>query len=581
MNKYKSASYINFTEKQLHPFRDNVSRLPLIGWFGRRHLGYIIIIVIILIFLYVFFYKKQSNIDSIGCRRNSCKATTCYGEGCEGDNCIGNGCHAGNCYGEGCSGGNCEGSGCKGGDCYGVNCTVGTCKDPNCPPDKEKQGLCKPNCSWGRAYNIQIPENPILQKIKRWLPYNTYFNRNLCRKPFNITENLIKDDKTLYNFPIMGANYYYGGFSSIYEVQDKIKKGSVIDEVKGIIRYDDPITSTIPNLYKDLQCNWSTTYNNKKITAKIDSSYVETNLNNISNYDYYWSQLKNQVVNFDNKGNETKCPILLGIGPHTFTNITFDLDIDQLKQILNVQNLKTKMVNISNIQKALTNGPDYDAIKTYMDNTDFFSDKIRIEQLIDTIKTYPDNKTFYDQIENIRGTIMTSTCDNGCNYVGTRTIKYDYFPVDIMGNVLSCKERAYIYRKDVEDFDPDAVIDKSKVSYQLTDFKISDNDVFLDSDKEPFINEIHSIKNHHLMMYYDTDIKNKYMVYICFFCMKKSYLFCPQFITTNTLMTNLGSPYSLGNCIEQDDFNHYMYELLDDKQNVYYKCLKCNKTTLN
>jgi len=577
-NSNPLPSHTSFITKKLPAFRGKPDRLPVFGWFARRHIGFVVIVILLLLFIYFFFIRKQPNIDSIGCQRNSCKATPCYGPECSGDNCIGIGCHAGDCYGEGCEAGACQGNGCKGGDCYGPNCIVGQCTDPDCLPDKEKQGLCKPNCSWGRAYNLPIPTNPTLQSIKSSVPFNTLLNPNMCIKPFNITNNLIKDDKTLYNFPIQGANYYYGGFASIDEVKDIVAKGTVIDEVKGLVRYNDPIISTIPNLYKDLQCNWSTIYNDKKITAKTDSSYVPTSPGNVSQYDYYWSQFKNQVVNFDNKGNESMCPIKLGIGPHQFANIQFNLDIDQLKNILNIQNLESRMANLDKIQDALSTN-NFDLIKSYMDQTDFFSDKIRVDQMIDAIKTYPNNKTLYDQIEEIRGTIMTGTC-NLCAQIGTRTIKYDYFPTDIFNNIQPCKERAYIYNKTVEDFDPDAVIDKSKVSYELIDFKISDGDIFTDADKELFINQIHSIKNNHLMLYYDTDIKNKYMIYICFFCSKKSSHYCPQLITNNTLLKNIYSQYSLGNCSKQDDFNHYMYEQLDDKQNVYYKCIKCNKTTL-
>ena len=221
---------INLPYIKLDPYKSSeISKIPLIGWYGRRTIGYVIILIIIILIIYLFFYKKQNETPSIGCINNGCKSTPCYGPECSGDNCTGIGCHAGSCYGEGCIGGTCSGTGCKGGDCYGSGCIVGKCQDPNCDPNKESQGLCKPNCSWGRAYNI--PESMYLRPIKNILPSNTFFNQNLCIKPSYITENLIKDNKILYNFKVNGAHYYYGGYQSIDEINAKITQGTIITNI--------------------------------------------------------------------------------------------------------------------------------------------------------------------------------------------------------------------------------------------------------------------------------------------------------------------------------------------------------------
>lgn len=564
---------------KLNPYKSSeIARLPYIGWFGRKRIGYIIIIVIILVIIYYFFYKKQSEVISIGCINNGCKATPCYGPECNADNCTGIGCHAGDCYGEGCNGGTCEGTGCKGGDCYGSNCIVGKCIDPNCPETKEKDGLCTPNCSKGRAYNIPKSSENIVNTIKNNLLFNTYFNQNLCIKPNYISQTMLKDDKILYNFDVKGAYYYYGGYNSIDEIKDLVSKGTVIDDVKGVIRYNDPIMSTVPNIYKNNNCNWSTIYDNNEISARLVSSYVNTKNNNVNNDDYYWSTLKTQVVNYDTKGNETMCPLLLNMGTHDFINITYYLDINQLKDILGIQTLSTRMANVDNIEKSYISGNIND-VKTYMDKTDFYQDKKRLDDFISILKDPSNNKKLFEQIENIRGTIMTGSCSR-CNQIGNRVLANNNLPVDIFGKNELCRERVYIYNKTVENYDPSATIDKSIVSYQLTNMKLADKDVFTISDKELFINDIYSIKNHHLMFYYDTDIVNKTMIYMCFFCQKKSYLKLNKLITDNRLVNNIGMKYSLGNCIEPDDFNHYMYEVLSDTQNIYYKCLKCLKTTI-
>jgi hypothetical protein len=563
-----------FDQEKIKPV--GYDRLPVIGWFVRRKLGLIFIIILILIFLYYYVYKKQNNIASVGCTRNGCFATPCYGPNCKGDNCVGIGCHAGSCYGEACQGGTCEGPGCKGGDCYGANCKVGNCVDPNCPNNKEKLGLCKPNCSWGRAYNLPSPDEPI-KSIKNLLPYNTSFNKNYCVKPYYISESLVKDDAKLYNFKIAGANYYYGGFLSFEEIQDKVKKGSIIDDKKGLVRIDDPIISTIPKIYKNWNCLWETNFNTKSISAKLLNNYNKTNVDNVERHDYVWSKIKTAVVVLDNKGNETMCPILLNMGPHLFSKLSFYLDIEQLKDIMGIQKLDNRMSQIMTLQKLYYDN-DYQGIRSYMKTIDFFQDKINIDTIINNISNYSNKISLFEKIEQIRGTIISSNCDY-CNEIGNRVLVNDKLPSNLFGQILPCKDRVYIYDKITENYDPSSIIDKSSVTYKLINMKIADSNFFSVSDKEQFINKIHSLKNNHLMFYYDTDIQNKTMIYICFFCGQKSYLKLNSLIKLNNIVDNRGINYSLGNCVRPDDFNHYMYEVLDNNQNIYYKCIKCQKLT--
>ena len=565
-----------FDQESFKP--QNYAKLPVIGWFFRRKLGMIIIIILLLIFLYYYIYKKQTDTISIGCTRNGCFATTCHGPKCKGDNCIGIGCHAGSCYGEECQGGTCEGTGCKGGDCYGVNCKVGNCVDPYCPNDKEQSGLCKPNCSWGRAYNLPSYDEPI-KSIKNSLPYNTAFNKNYCVKPYYISESMLKDDTKLYNFydNIAGANYYYGGFLSLKEIQDKVKNGSVIDDKKGLVRLEDPIISTIPNMNKNWNCLWETKFNDKLISAKLLNTYNKTNANNVDRHDYIWTKIKSPVVILDNKGNETMCPILLNMGPHLFTKFSFYLDIEQLKDIMGIQKLDSRMSQIMTLQKLYYDN-DYSGIKAYMKTIDFYQDKINIDSIINNISNYSNKISLFEKIEQIRGTIMSSYCDY-CSQYGSRVLSNDKLPCNIFGQILPCKDRVYIYDKIIENYDPSSVIDKSSVKYKLIDMKFADGETFSIYEKEQFINKIHSLKNNHLMFYYDTDIQNKTMIYICFFCGQKSYLKLNSLIKLNNTVNSEGVNYSLGNCIRQDDFNHHMYEIIDNNQNIYYKCIKCSKTT--
>jgi hypothetical protein len=538
---------------------------PIIGWFGRKQLGYVVIFIIFFLLFYFVFYKKQKPIDSIGCMRNSCTATPCYGPECQGDNCVGIGCHAGDCYGEACSGGTCEGAGCKGGDCYGTNCVPGTCKDPNCLPPQEQAGLCKPNCSWGRAYRLQESSIDMYKKIKPKLPQNTYLNRNLCIKPNYITEKLVSDDKTLYNFAIKGANYYNGSYLSLSEINAKIKLGTVINDVKGLVRNSDPIISTVNPIFKGSNCNWCSTFNEKEICANLQNNYNFNNASGIDNYSYNWTKLNKNVVLLDTKGNEIPCPGLLMMGPHTLNNVlNVNLDINQIKNILGLQTLDSRMNNIDTITNLL-NTKQYSTIYAYMKNTDFRSDLNTVDLIVSSIDNFSNLKYIYSEIEKIRGTIITASCLN-CSAQGSRTVMNDYFPVDILGNILPCIGRAYIYDMTKIAYDQNKPKDVN-VSYTLKDFKKSGLNGFSETDKEPFINEIHSIKNNHLMLYLGTDYKKKTVQYICFFCKQISSIKLNDIITTN--------------CSAPDDFNHYYISLLNSLEQVYYKCIKCNKTTID
>lgn len=549
---------------------DYNQNIPIIGWYARRQLGYLLLFIIFISIIYFFFIRQQTDIISIGCIRNGCNATSAIGNEIISDNCIGIGCHAGDCYGEECVAGSCHGVGCIGGNCYGTNCIVGKCYDPNCPEDKENRGLCKPNCSWGRAYEMPKSKNKYYEKIKTYLPQNTYFNKNNCIKPNLISENLLKDNNLLYNINIKGAYYYNGEFLSLNEIKTKIAKGLIIDDKKGLIRYNDPIISTIPNLYKNNNCNWQT----NNINAKYTPTYNKTTVNNVDNYTYNWISFKLPVPILDTKGNETMCSALANLGHHSMTNIIFNLDIEQIKDILNIQNLSTKMANTHTINNLLQSN-NYSQIKTYMDSTDFFQDTITVDSIINILLTA--NKDIFNKLEDIRGTIMTCSCDN-CRLTGIRTLSYDCFPTDLFGNILPCKDRAYIWNKTIVNYDPNVVIDNSIITYELIELKRPINDIFTTDEKTLFVDKEHSIRNHHLMLYLKTDIINNIITYKCIFCSKTSDIYLPKILTNQTIIHEIGIKYSLLNCVRPDDFNHYIIEWADEDK-ILYKCIKCNKQT--
>ena len=61
----------------------------------------------------------------------------------------------------------------------------------------------------------------------------------------------------------------------------------------------------------------------------------------------------------------------------------------------------------------------------------------------------------------------------------------DYFPVDILGNILPCINRAYIYDMTKIAYDPNKP-NEVNVSYILKDFIKSEKNGFSYTDKEPF-----------------------------------------------------------------------------------------------
>lgn len=522
-------------------------KMPIIGWYARKRIGYLIIFLLLFYFFYFCFYKKQKPVIAIGCERNGCMASPCYGDQCNGDNCKGIGCHASDCYGEECVAGDCYGVGCKGGDCYGINCSVGKCIDPNCTNERQYQGLCKPNCSWGNAYNVPLSKYKFIQTLKRYMPQNTYFNRNICIKPNYITDKMVSNNdidpnnNKLFNFNVIGATYYNGDYMSLNEIQTKTKQGTIIDDTKGLIRNINPIISTTPNIYKDESCNWCTTYDNTKICAKMINNVNFHNLNNVNTYNYNWTNSLNQLVVLDEKGKDIKC--IPSNFKHNFNknNIKFNLDIEQLKTILNLQQDSLSLSTIRNILFSLTTN----------------------------------KHVIFDKVEQIYGTEISCKCSD-CNLIGKRTLIYDYFPTTIFGNIESCKERAYLYKKGMENYDVHSIIDKSKVWYDLIDIKIASQYSFSKSEKDVFINELHSLKNKHLMLYLSTDILNKIIIYECLFCSKQSYLYLDKLLT---YIDNTN--YVLHPCTSPSDYNHFIVQQMSSTtptEHISYSCLKCNKS---
>jgi hypothetical protein len=123
-------------------------------------------------------------------------------------------------------------------------------------------------------------------------------------------------------------------------------------------------------------------------------------------------------------------------------------------------------------------------------------------------------------------------------------------------------------------------MDISKPYYELKAYDINNFKLFneLNSYNNYLYknyNKLKTIKNNHLFIYKKT-LKNNNQIYKCYWC------------NIETEVNNDSLPRQKNNingkengllkeCFKKNNYNHYMYDLIDNNKNVYQKCLKCNK----
>ena len=488
---------------------------PLIGWYMKKKLKKIFVFFILSIAIYFLIFKNYDHYASIGCKRPNCYASKCTGKKCIASGCVGNNCKGGDCIGEKCEAGNCKGTGCKAGDCYGINCIPGECIDPNCDFSKKEKYKCQKLCTDGKAYSI--PKNEY-HKFTKNLPKNTILNPNYCEtkkrtnifkfkfnKSANPFDQLLNRNK-IYNFDVDKINLSTAGLTKVEDMKNKD------DHQVGkfyILNNDIYFRSTIPNVYRNHNCEWCTKFKNQEIASSYKPYF------NYMTKEYSWVKkdfLNVPIIEIDdaNLGKKTGNPEKCDEG------FTHDM------KIISVESVKDQM------------------------------EKIYLKNINDTNKNY--------EIDNIIGEKLNLRCKI-CNKLSVQYIDIPEHPTNYDNSIKPCTVRVYFASPVKDNYN-------IVMNYNITGFYSYERNTEQEIDfLKNNINNIKISKEHHLWYFEDTI--NNTNIYICHWCGKKIK------VKYNSLpRTDDGE---VDECTNINDKNHYMYDLIDNNNTAYNKCLKCEK----
>ena len=418
---------------------------PFIGWFMKQRILKILLVFIIsIIFTFVFFFNYQHSISD-GCTRQDCYTTPCSGNLCQATGCKGNNCKAGDCYGEECEAGDCEGIGCRAGDCYGLNCFPGKCIDPTCRGERKLRNKCKPFCLDGRAYTLPKTE---AYHIIKYLPKDTILNPNFCSKKKKV---FIFDSENIHNFTVDYINLYTSGYIKFEDwlIKDKLQKGKSF-----VLTDDSQFLNTIPDVYKNENCEWATNFKNIEITSEFKPYF------NIKNKEYTWIKKNLFAMPLNDQGNEENCtkPKPKGEPKHTM-------------KIVSNYNVRYKINNILATNKAIH------------------------------------EKNF--EIDSILGEELVLKCED-CDKRAIQYLDIKSHPTELTGKIKPCKIRVYEVKQILDEFE-------QPISHYPTGFisLTKDSDTYR-KYLEQNVNVLKTFREHHLWEYLKTEGNSQ--VYKCYWC---------------------------------------------------------------
>ena len=171
------------------------------------------------------------------------------------------------------------------------------------------------------------------------------------------------------------------------------------------------------------------------------------------------------------------------------------------------------------------------------------------------------------EIDSLQGDKLINVCKN-CNEKSYQYLNILEHPIMGYNDIKPCKIRSY------EAF-PFTDENGEITSYGIDKFTL------LTKDDNQYIsylqannNKLKTFKEHHVWVYVGTE-KNtqKYRCYWCNNTVEVKYKSLPRKYNDNVGEFN----GDLDICMSHNDYNHYMYDLLDNNKTIYQQCLKCNK----
>lgn len=431
----------------------------------------------------------------------------------------GSGCTHPDCYGIPCTGYSCRasacrGNNCKGSDCIGEDCEAGDCKGIGC-----RAGDCYGmNCEPGKCIDSSCQgERKLTNKCTPFCRHGRAYSipRNPTVYPFI---------KYLPKNSTLNPDYCsYKKRTNIF-TSDKYIHNFKVDEINlftsGPTKYENV-------KYKDgLQTG--KTYKNTE-----DINFISSTPDVYKNYNCEWTtQFKNTEITSDfmpyynNKISETEWKFKhylavpmddkgkeLNCSPKN----THDMSIIRSMSVIN----QIKLINNKNMSSSL--------------------------------KNY--------SIDQIEGEEIITLCKN-CNKNSYQYLDVQSHPTYTDGKLKSCLIRCYELNQITKN---NEIINHTIKNYKS--FVKFSPEYYSYIEKN--VNVLKTFNDHHIWKYINTIGNNQ--IYACHFCNEQVQVQYKSLPRKSEYDTTLLS------CINNNDFNHYMHDLIDNNNTIYQKCLKCQK----
>ncbi len=164
-------------------------------------------------------------------------------------------------------------------------------------------------------------------------------------------------------------------------------------------------------------------------------------------------------------------------------------------------------------------------------------------------------------IDKIEGEKIVSLC-NHCNKNGYQYLDVKSHPTYTDGNLKPCLIRCYELNQITKN--------NEIIKHTIKNFKsFIKHSPEYNSYINNKVNTLKTFNEHHIWKYIN-NIGNS-QIYSCYWCNEE--------VQVNYKSLPRRSEYDLVllSCTHNNDYNHYMYDLIDNNNTVYQKCLKCDK----
>ncbi len=432
--------------------------------------------------------------------------------------CVRPNCYSSKCTGYDCRASGCEGMNCKAGDCYGEECEAGDCKGVGC-----RAGDCYGlNCIPGECIDPTCDGKRKLNGDCKPFCFNGY--AYTLPKSIGYAYTKILPNNTIFNVDYCSNKKRTNIFTNenyIYNFK-----------VDFINLYTSGKTSLENVKYKDnLQAG-------KTYILGNDIDFKSSTPNVYKSHKCEWTaKFKDQEISSSFKPylNEKKNEI------SWVAKNYLALPLDD----------EGKVTSCSSGSHNMT--PYY-----------YISTKRQISEIkFKKLKEHQQNF----EIDSLHGDKLINVCRN-CNEKSTQYLNILEHPNMGYNDIKPCKIRSY------------EVFPFTDENGEITSYGI-ENFILLTKDDNKYNSylqlnndKLKTFKEHHIWIY--TGTKENTQKYRCYWCKNEieiKYKSLPRKYNDNVGEFN----GDLDVCLGVKDYNHYMYDLLDNNKSIYQQCLKCGK----